>query len=75
MITYDKLWSTMKTKDLTQYKLIKKYHFSRGQINRLKHNHNINTNTLNTLCTILDCKIEDIVEFIKDEPASDQYSE
>lgn len=67
MITYDRLWSTMKKKGITQYKLIMQYKISRGQIARLKKNHNVNTNTLNTLCNILDCNIEDIIEFTKDE--------
>jgi DNA-binding Xre family transcriptional regulator len=67
MITYDRLWVTMKKKGISQYKLIMDYNFSRGQIFRLKHNCNVNTNTLNTICNILDCNIEDIIEFTKDE--------
>ena len=67
MITYDRLWVTMKKKGFTQYTLIKDYNFSRGQIFRLKHNHNVNTHTLNIICNILDCKIEEIIEFTKDE--------
>lgn len=67
MITYNKLWLTMKDKNISQYKLIKQYGFSRGQIHRLKHNNNISTHTLNRLCNILDCKVEDAIEFIKDE--------
>lgn len=67
MITYDKLWATMKNKGFSQYKLIKDYNISRGQIYRLRTNHNVNTHTLNILCNILDCNIEDIIEFTKDE--------
>ena len=67
MITYNRLWVTMKEKNVSQYKLIKDYNFSRGQIFRLRHNHNVNTNTLNTLCNILDCNVEDIMKFTKDE--------
>lgn len=67
MITYDRLWKTMKGKGVSQYKLITEYQFSRGQIARLKHNHNVSTHTLNMLCSILDCNIEDIVEYKKDE--------
>lgn len=67
MITYDRLWKTMKAKGISQYKLITEYQFSRGQIARLKHNHNVSTHTLNVLCTILDCNVEDIAEYIKDE--------
>ena len=66
MIVFDKLWTTMKQKNLSQYALIKQYGFSSGQLDRLRKNGNINTYTLNQLCTILNCKLEDIAEF-KDE--------
>lgn len=67
MITYDKLWKTMKEKGVSQYTLITKYNVSRGQISRLKHNQNVNTYTLDRLCEILDCKIEDVIEYHKEE--------
>jgi len=63
MITFDKLWITMKNKNISQYKLIKEYKFSPAQITRLKHNNNVNTYTINRLCKILECKIEDIMEY------------
>ncbi len=67
MIIFDKLWITMKNKNITQYKLIKEYGFSPGQITRLKKNSNINTHTLDMLCKILNCNIEDICEYKKDK--------
>ena len=67
MITYDKLWKTLKEKGISQYKLIKYYNFSTGTLDRLRQNKNVYTDTLDTLCNILDCKIEDIAEFHKDE--------
>ena len=54
----------MKEKNITQYKLIHEYGFSPAQITRLKKNNNINTYTINRLCKILDCKVEDICEYI-----------
>lgn len=66
MIVFDKLWLTMKEKDITQYKLIKEYGFSPAQITRLKRNHNINTHTISRLCEILNCNIEDICEYVKE---------
>lgn len=66
MIVFDKLWKTMKVKKISQYKLIKEYGFSTGQLDRLRKNENINSYTLNTLCEILDCKLEDIAEYKKD---------
>lgn len=67
MITYDRLWKTMKRKNVSQYKLIKEHGFSNGQLDRLRKNENVNVYTLNMLCRILDCKLEDIAEYIPDE--------
>ncbi len=66
MITYDKLWKTMKEKKITQYRLIKYYGFSAGQIGRLKKNMYVSTHTIETLCSILDCRVEDIFEYRPD---------
>lgn len=64
MIRYDRLWDTMAAKGMTQYRLIKHYNFSAGQIGRLKKNMHVSTHTLDTLCSILSCRIEDILEYI-----------
>ena len=63
MIVYDRLWETMKKKDISQYRLIKYYGISAGQINRLKKNMHVSTHTISILCTILECSVEDIMEF------------
>ena len=67
MIRYDRLWKTMEDKELTQYRLIKQHGFSAGQIGRLKKNMHVSTHTIDTLCTILQCGIDDIMEFCPDE--------
>ena len=64
MITYDRLWETMKKRGITQYHLIKREKFSAGQIGRLKNNMTVSTQTLDTLCRLLSCRIEDIVTYI-----------
>ena len=66
MIIYDKLWETMKEKGITQYKLLKEYKVSAGQLDRLRKNSDVSTYTLNNLCKILDCKLEDIAEYVPD---------
>lgn len=63
MIVYDKLWVTMKQKGISQYKLIKDYKISTGQLDRLRKNENVNTHTIDMLCSILKCRIEDIAEY------------
>ncbi|MCC2820636.1 helix-turn-helix transcriptional regulator [Lachnoclostridium pacaense] len=60
MIKYDKLWVTMKEKGITQYMLVKDYHISKSLLYRLRNNQGVNMNTIDTLCNILDCDIEDI---------------
>lgn len=67
MIVYNRLWETMKKKGISQYKLIKDYKVSSGQLDRLRKNENVSTFTLNQLCNILDCSLDEIVEYIKDE--------
>lgn len=67
MIVFEKLWDTLKEKNISQYKLIKEYHISTGQLDRLRKNGNVNTYTLNTLCNILNCELTDIAEYKKDE--------
>ena len=67
MISYDRLWQTMKDKGVTQYKLIKHYNFSPGQITRLKRNESVSTHTIEMICKILKCNIEDIMQYVDDE--------
>ena len=55
MITYQRLWETMKKRGITQYHLIKREKFSAGQIGRLKNNQTVSTQTLDTLCRLLSC--------------------
>ncbi len=66
MISYEPFYRTIKAKNISTYKLIMQYGISRSLIDRLKHNKPISTVTLNDLCTILNCKTEDIVEYIPD---------
>lgn len=63
MIVYDRLWETIKSRQLTQYKLIKTYGVSAGQIGRLKKNMYVSTHTIEQLCKILDCQVEDVMEY------------
>lgn len=67
MIVYNRLWETMKEKGISQYKLTREYGISNGQLDRLRKNENVNMYTINTLCRILQCNIEDIAEYIPDE--------
>lgn len=63
MISYEKLWVTMKEKGISQYSLIKNYHFSAGQLSRLRKNAYVSTHTIDLLCSILNCNVEDIMSY------------
>lgn len=67
MIKYDKLWETMKERNITQYDLYTRYNMNRAQLNRLRHNKNITMATLDKLCNILHCRVEDIIEHFPDD--------
>ena len=67
MISYERLWETMRRRGVTQYALIQKYKVSPSQITRLKRNESVSTHTIDTFCSILHCKVEEIMEYIPKE--------
>ncbi len=67
MIVFDKLWATMREQGISQYRLIHEYKISTGQLDRLRKNENVSTYTLNQLCRILNCRLEDIAEYKDDQ--------
>ena len=60
--SYTPLWETMKKKHVSTYKLINTYNFNKGTLYHLKRGDNVTISTLATLCQILDCSLDDIVE-------------
>ena len=66
MIDYEPFWKTLQNSKETTYTLIKKHQISSATIDKLRKNKPINTTTLNDLCRILDCKVEDILIFRED---------
>ena len=69
MISYEPLYNTLKEKKISTYKLINEHGISRSLLDRLKHNRPISTVTLNDICSILHCRVEDILVFIEDDVA------
>jgi DNA-binding Xre family transcriptional regulator len=67
MIKYDRLWSTLKEREISQYRLIKDFGIDKAQLHRLRKNMVVKTMVLNNLCRILNCRIEDIMEYVPDE--------
>lgn len=62
-ISYEPLWNTMKEKHISTYHLIKNG-FSKGTLDRIKHNKPITTKTLEFLCRELDCQPNDVIQYI-----------
>lgn len=67
MIVFDKLWITMKEKGFSTYRLREQCGIDSKTVRRLKANENIETKTLDKICSALDCRVEDIMEFVKDK--------
>ena len=68
MITFDRLWVTMEKKGVTTYQLREKCGIDSKTIRRLRANDNMETKTLDRLCAVLDCRLEEIAEYHPAEP-------
>ncbi len=64
MIDYTPFWNTLEKSSENWYTLTNKHHLSYSTLHRLKHNKDVSTKTLNDLCRILHCNIQDIVTYI-----------
>lgn len=67
MIIFDKLWDVMKEKGVSTYQLREKCGIDSKTVRRLRANDNMETKTLNKLCSALDYRLEDIAEYVPDE--------
>lgn len=67
MISFDRLWSVMREKGVTTYQLRETCGIDSKTIRRLRANDNMETKTLNKLCSALDCRLEEIAQYIPDE--------
>lgn len=66
MISYEPFYRTLFRKNITEYNLIYKQGFSANTLYRIKKGKPISTKTLDALCDVLDCRVEEIIEFIKE---------
>lgn len=67
MIVYDQFWKTLKNSEQSTYTLIKDHHISSSTIDKLRKNKPMNTSTINDLCRILECRVEDIMQYVYSE--------
>ncbi len=70
MIKYKPLWETMAAQGVTTYTLRFKHGMSHATVQRLQKDMPVSTHTLNKLCDILHCRLEEVAEYQPDEPGS-----
>ena len=67
MISYRPFYETLFKHGITEYQLIFKQGISANTLHRMKHGEAISTKTLNVLCEILQCRVEEIIEYVPEE--------
>ncbi len=64
MIDYTPFWQTLEKSQENWYTLTVKHHMSPNTLHRMKHGYDISTHTINDLCRILNCRVQDIICYI-----------
>lgn len=67
MIDYTPFWKTLKESTETTYTLITNHHISSSTLDKLRKNKPITTTTINDLCRVLNCNIQDIAQYIHND--------
>lgn len=67
MIVYTPFWATLRQSKESTYTLIKNHHISSATIDKLRNNKPLNSTTINDLCRILDCRVQDIMEYVSSD--------
>ena len=65
-VNYNKLWKLMIDKSINKTELTHLAGISTNAMAKLGRNEDVRVNVLEKLCTTLDCKLDDIVEFVSD---------
>lgn len=64
MIDYTPFWETLRNSPESTYTLINHHHISSSTIHKLRNNKPVTTTTLNDMCRILHCRIQDVAQYI-----------
>ncbi len=67
MISYEPFWKTLQEREMSTYTLIYKHGILPDTLQRLRDGKTITTKTLNTLCSVLECSVSDILEYVPDK--------
>ena len=66
-VSYKKLFHMMIDKEMTNTELQKQAGFSANIITRLKRNGYISLENVENICRVMDCSVDDILEFMPDD--------
>ena len=65
-VSFEPLFKTMERKGITSYQL-QKMGFNRATYYSIKQGNSTSTNTVALLCKLLDCKVEEVIEYKGEE--------
>ena len=65
-VSYKKLWKILIDKDMKKKDLAKLADVSTYTITKMSKGENVTTDMLGKICKVLECNVEDIMEFIPD---------
>ena len=65
-VSYKKLFHLMIDNGMTNAELMEKGGFSANIITRLKRNHYVSLDSIEKICKVLNCGVDDILEFLPD---------
>ena len=65
--SYKKLWHILLDRNLKKKDLQAMAHLTQYQMGKLGRNESVTTDILGRICTVLDVKVDDIMEFVSDE--------
>ncbi len=66
MIIYKDIIKKLADADYPVSRLRKENIIPQSTLTRIRRNEDINTKTINTVCRLLNCKVEDILEYVED---------
>jgi DNA-binding Xre family transcriptional regulator len=66
MITFNKLFQYIAERDITPAQLGRMTGIDDSTISRLRHNQNVSMAFINTICLTLNCKVEDVMEYLEE---------
>lgn len=70
-ITYKKLFHMLIDRDMTPAQLQKEAGYSANISTRLRRDHYVSLESMEKICRVLNCNVDDIIEFIPDKEEND----